>query len=113
MKTLDGKDIKRGHQILAAGDKDFVIMGTVHELYDNVKPPELRVGGYGLRIKAEDTVLAIDAFNAYAAPLLEKRAAEAKAKAEADEAARVASHAPQNTASTSQPAEQGAAPATT
>ena len=108
MKTLDGKDIKRGHQVLAPGDKDFVIMGTVHELYDNVKPPELRVGGYGLRIKAEDTVLAIDAFNAYAGPLLAKRAEEAKAKAEAEAAARAEAAAPQPP---SPPAEQGAGPA--
>ena len=83
MKTLDGLELKRGDQVLAAGDNNFVIMGTVHELYD--RDNSLRIGGYGLRLYAADVVSAKQAWDNYGSPLLKARAqAEAAAKAEAE-----------------------------
>jgi hypothetical protein len=76
MKTLDGVEVKRGDQVIAAGDQVSVIMGTVHELYD--RSEQLRVGGYNLRVYARDCVMATNAWSGYAGPLLEARAKAAE-----------------------------------
>ena len=78
MKTLDGLEVRRGDQVMAPGDSNSVVVGTVHELYD--RSEELRVGGYALRIPARNAVSAVEAFKAYTALLLAKREAEAAAK---------------------------------
>jgi hypothetical protein len=94
MKSLDGIELKRGDQIIAAGDATQVIMGTIHELYD--RPETVRIGGYALMLPAKNVVSAKKAFDAYSAPLIKARDdAEAKAKADA-EAAKQAAAQPQN-----------------
>ena len=61
MTTLNGKEIKRGDYLLAnIGGQ--VLAGPAHEFYDRIGT--LRFGGYALQVKASDTVLASDAWDA-------------------------------------------------
>lgn len=72
MKNLNGKELMRGDVVLHS-TPDGVIAGAIHEFYD--RSSQIRIGGYPLRVAAEETVLASEAFNAFATPLLAAREA--------------------------------------
>lgn len=94
MKYLDGKEVLRGDAVIAPVDNGkSVVCGTVHEIYERVE--KVRITGYALMVDAKDCVLAQEAFNAYAGPLLKARKeAEASEKAKASAPAQSAPEAP-------------------
>jgi len=111
MKNLNGKDLMRGDLVLLAAPDGTVIGGAIHQFYD--RNEAVRIAGYPFQVPAKDTVLASDAFNAFAAPLLKARAeAEAKAKADA-EAAKAAPQQAAGTPETPPTPQSGTPPAPT
>jgi len=81
MKNLNGKELMRGDVVLYQAPDGQVIAGAIHEFYDRTE--QVRLGGYPLRVPAGETVLASDAFEALATPLLKARAEAAKQPKEA------------------------------
>lgn len=118
MKNLNGKELMRGDTVLLAAPDGSVVAGQIHQFYD--RNDSIRIAGYPFQVPAKDTVLAQDAFECFAVPLLKARdeaeqqkrldAAKAeqdakdKAKAEADAKAKAAAEA------ASKPAEPSKAP---
>lgn len=94
MKSLNGKELKRGDAVIfqvGVGDQSVVMVGNIQQFDD--RHGLIRVSGYALPIKADGVVLASDAWEDFAAPLLtakakaddKKQAADAKvATAEVD-----------------------------
>ncbi len=72
MKNLNGKELMRGDTVLVAAPDGSVMAGPIHQFYD--RNDSIRIAGYPFQVPACDTVLAQDAFDAFAKPLLEARA---------------------------------------
>ena len=82
MKNLNGKELKRGDAVIfqvGVGDQTVTMVGNVHQFDE--RHLLLRVSGYALPIKADSVVLAEDAWNAFAAPIIAQNKAKADAKA--------------------------------
>jgi hypothetical protein len=78
MKYLNGKDALKGDAVVTlVGKEKFAVAGVVHELYE--RNQQVRVSGYNLPVLASDCVLASDAYDALAAPILAKRKADKEA----------------------------------
>lgn len=71
MKNLNGKELMRGDLVLLAAPDGSVMGGQIHQFYD--RNDTLRIAGYPFQVAAKDTVLAQDAFEAFAVPLLKER----------------------------------------
>jgi hypothetical protein len=93
MKNLSGKTLMRGDFILVEIVPQVIQGGPIQQFYDRAN--QVRFGGYPIPVDAGKTVLASDAFEAYARPMLKKQEDEAatakatelaaqKAKDEAD-----------------------------
>ena len=83
MKNLNGKDLMRGDDVIALHN-GAILSGRVFEFYD--RSEEVRISGFALPIKAHDTLLAADAWEAFATPLLKAREEAAKPVLELSEA---------------------------
>jgi hypothetical protein len=70
MKNLNGKELMRGDVVLHA-TADGIVAGAIHQFYD--RNDAVRIAGYPFQVPAKDTVLAQDAFNTFAVPLLKER----------------------------------------
>jgi hypothetical protein len=73
MKNLNGKTLLRGDAVIAVVG-GTVQVGTVAAFYD--RTGQIRITGYPINLMASETVLAQDAWNAFAQPLLDKQRAE-------------------------------------
>lgn len=71
MKNLNGKELMRGDSVLLAAPDNTVVVGQIHQFYD--RNDAIRVSGYPFQVPAKDTVLAQDAWNAFAVPLIKAR----------------------------------------
>jgi hypothetical protein len=79
MKNLSGKTLMRGDFILAEIAPQVIQGGPIQQFYD--RSNQVRFGGYPIAVDAGKTVLAADAFEAYARPMLKKQDEAATAKA--------------------------------
>ena len=71
MKNLNGKELMRGDKVLTAAPDGTVMIGEVHQFYD--RNDAVRISNYPFQVPARDTVLAQDAYDAFAKPLIEAR----------------------------------------
>lgn len=98
MKNLQGKDIKRGDQVIAKVADGNYVAATIAQLNERSVPDPTKPGktltvqsvslvGYGVKLEPDSLVSAGDAWEAVGAPLAKVKAdAAAAAKAAADAA---------------------------